>query len=118
MVNLEELGIYDIVLQFCIGLWPAAGIFGPGMVLNNYLAPFGMVRNHSYVECDGTRYGAYQHSSGKGYSYAYIDGRNPVRIERVLHIEFPGVANMRAICALIRPFQLPEIEPHFPWDAW
>jgi hypothetical protein len=117
-IDLEQLGIYNIILRFCIELWPTAGIFGPGMVLNHYLAPVGMVRNHSYVECSGIRYGAYQHTSGKGYCYAYIDGRHPVRIERILAIEFPGAANMRAVCALVRPFQVPQTEPHFPWDTW
>lgn len=118
VVDLEQLGIYNIVLQFCLQLWPNAGIFGPGMVQNHYLAPMGMVRNHSYVEYNGIRYGAYQHTSGRGYCYAYIDGRNAVRIERILHIEFPVVVNMRAICALVSPFQIPQVEPHFPWDTW
>jgi hypothetical protein len=118
VVNLEQLGIYETILQFCLETWPAAGIFGPGIVRNHYLAPVGMVRTHSYVEYNGVRYGAYLHTSGKGYCYAYIDGRNPVRIEHVMFIEFPGAANMRVVCALVRPFQLPQVEPHFPWDAW
>jgi hypothetical protein len=118
MVDLERLGLYDIVLQFCMALWPAAGIFGPGMVLNHYLAPEGMVRNHSYVEYNGIRYGAYQHTSGKGYCHAYIDGHHPVRIERILHVEFPGEAGLHCVCALVHPFQLPRVEPRFPWDTW
>jgi hypothetical protein len=103
VVNIEQLDIYDIVLQFCVELWPAAGIFGPGMVLNHYLAPVGMVRNHSYVKCNGIRYGAYQHTSGKGYCYAYIDQRNAVCIKHILYIEFPGMPNMHAVCMLVRP---------------
>lgn len=118
MIDLEEHGLYGLLLQFCQATWPDAGIFGPGMPRNHYFAPSGMVRNHSYVEYNGVRYGAYQHTSGKGYSYAYIDGRYPVRIERILHIEFPGVHELHCICALVRPFQAPEVEPHFPWDAW
>ncbi|KAG8686951.1 hypothetical protein FRC08_012245 [Ceratobasidium sp. 394] len=99
-------------------MWPHAGIFGPGMVQNHYLAPIGMVRNHSYVEYNGIRYGANEHTSGKGYCYGYIDGRQPVRIERVLYIEFPGEAAMNCICALVRAFQPPQVEPIFPWDTW
>lgn len=118
VVDLEDIGIYDLVLQFCKDLWPGAGLFGPGMILNHYLAPVGMVRNHSYVEYNGIRYGAYQHTSGKGYCYAYIDGRNAVRVERILCVEIPGVVHMRTVCALVRPFQLPQVEPQFPWDAW
>ncbi|QRW12224.1 Transposase family Tnp2 protein [Ceratobasidium sp. AG-Ba] len=99
-IDLEKLGIYKLMIQFCIELWPDAGIFGPGLARNLYLAPVGMVRNHSYVEFNGTRYGAYTHTSGKGYSYRYIDGRNAVRIERILHVKLEGQADM------------------FPWDNW
>lgn len=98
--------------------WPDAGVFGPGMVRDCYLSPVGMVWNHSYVEHNGIRYGAYEHTSGKGYCYGYIDNRCPVCIERVLHIECPGEANMRCVCALVCPFQPPRIEPNFPWGAW
>ncbi|KAG8695515.1 hypothetical protein FRC08_007730 [Ceratobasidium sp. 394] len=118
MINLERVGLYDLVLWHCQEVWPDAGIFGNGQVLDLYLPPEGVVRNYSFVEYDGIRYGAHTHTSGKRYCYAYIDGRQPVRIERVLHIEFPGNPNMCTICVLIRRFQVPEREPEFPWDAW
>ncbi|KAG9119634.1 hypothetical protein FRC07_005262 [Ceratobasidium sp. 392] len=119
MANLEELGIYDLVVWFCINLWPAAGIFGHGIIRDRYLAPVGMVRNHSYVEQNGIRYGAYHHTSGKGYCYAYIDNhRDAVRIERVLRIELPGQPELHCTCTLVRRFQVPQIQPQFPWDAW
>jgi hypothetical protein len=118
IVDIQALGIYELVLDFCVRFWPNAGIFGPGITQQRYLAPYGMVRNHSYVEHDGIRYGAYEHTSGKGYCYGYINGRYPVRIDRILHIEFPGEPEMQVICALVRPFQPPPVEPYFPWDAW
>ncbi|QRV85925.1 Transposase family tnp2 [Ceratobasidium sp. AG-Ba] len=118
VIDLGEANLYETVLRFCIELWPDAGIFGPGLVQNIYLAPVVMVRNHSYVEYNGIRYGSYLHSNGKGYCYGYIDERNPVRIERILAVEFPGEANMRCVCALVRPFQHPEVRPQFPWDTW
>lgn len=77
-----------------------------------------MVKNHSYMEYNGIRYGAYEHTSGRGYCYGYIDQRRPVRIERILHIEFPAEPEMHCVCALVRPFELPRTEPHFPWDTW
>jgi hypothetical protein len=77
-----------------------------------------MVRNHSNVEYDGIRYSAYTHTSGKGYCYGYIDGRYPIRIEHILHIELPGEPYMSCICMLVCPFQPPPVEPRFPWDAW
>jgi hypothetical protein len=88
------------------------------MAQRHYLAPLGMVRNYSYVEHDGTRYGAFTHTSGKGYCYGYINDHYPVRVDRILHIAFPGQPDMQTICALVRPFQVPRIEPQFPWDNW
>ncbi|CAE6414219.1 unnamed protein product [Rhizoctonia solani] len=118
MIDLEDNDLYEIVLDFCIQTWPDAGIFGPGIVQRRYLAPTGMVRNHSYVEHDGIRYGAFEHTSGKGYCYGYVENQYPVRIDRILHIVIPGQPVLEAICALVRPFQTPPIEPQFPWDIW
>ncbi|KAG8729869.1 hypothetical protein FRC11_007854 [Ceratobasidium sp. 423] len=118
LIDLEDHNLYEIVLEFCVAKWPDAGIFGPGMPKTTYLAPVGMIQNHSSVEHHGIRYGAFEHTSGKGYCYGYIDGRYPVRIDRVLHIAFPGQPEMQVVCALVSPFQPPQIEPRFPWDAW
>ncbi|QRW10224.1 Transposase family Tnp2 protein [Ceratobasidium sp. AG-Ba] len=119
LVDLEKLGLYELVTGFCINLWPDAGIFGPGMVRDRYFAPVGMVRGYSYVELNGIRYGSYHHSSGNGYCYGYIDDqRTPVRIKRVLSIQVPGDPELSCICALVRRFQAPRIEPQFPWDTW
>ncbi|KAG9080050.1 hypothetical protein FS749_008140 [Ceratobasidium sp. UAMH 11750] len=118
IIDLEKHQLYELVLQFCISVWPDARTFGLGMVRQRYLAPSGMVRNHSYVEHDGIRYGAWEHTSGKGYCYGYIDTRYPVRIDRILHIEFLGEPDMCCVCALVRLFQPPPIEARFPWDSW
>ena len=117
-IDLNEFDLYETVLQFCATIWPEAGIFGPGIARRTYLAPVGMVRNHSYVEYDGIRYGAYEHSSGKGYCYGYVNGQQPARIDRVLHIMIPGQPEMQCTCALVRMFQPPQPEPQFPWDVW
>ncbi|KAG8723734.1 hypothetical protein FRC09_002003 [Ceratobasidium sp. 395] len=116
-VHLDRLNLYDLVLQFCVVKWPNAGIFGPGMVQNHYLAPYEMVRNHSYVEFNGIRYGSHEHTSGKGYCYGYINGREAVRIERILAIDIPET-EFRSVCVVVRLFQMPVIEPNFPWDTW
>ncbi|QRV98832.1 Transposase family tnp2 [Ceratobasidium sp. AG-Ba] len=118
-VDLEKLNLYRLVLQFCIERWPDAGIWGgEGMIQTHYLDPERTVRNHSYVEYNGVRYGAHQHTSGKGYCYGFIDSRHPVLIERILNIEFPGQAHLRCVCALVCKFQAPFVDPVFPWDAW
>jgi hypothetical protein len=117
-IDLGKYNLYDLVLQFCIAMWPDAGIFGPGMVQQRYLSPVGMVRNYSYMEHDGIRYGAYKHASGIGYCYGYIDDRYPVRINHVLRIAFPGEPDMHCVCVLVRRFQPPRVEARFPWDEW
>ncbi|CAE6528755.1 unnamed protein product [Rhizoctonia solani] len=117
-IKLQEHGIYDTVLDFCVRKWPRAGIFGPGQMRRVYLPPKGAVRHYSYVEHDGIRYGGFHHTSGKGYCYAYIDGRQAVRIEQVLYIEFPERPCLRSICVLVRLFQRPFAEPQFPWNRW
>lgn len=117
-INLEDAGIYQLVLDYCMELWPDAGLFGHGMVDQIHLPPVGVVRNFSYVERDGLRYGSYHHTSGKGYCYGYIDGRQPVRVERILRVDIPGDPNLRTILALVRLFQPPRVEPEFPWEAW
>ncbi|KAG9118798.1 hypothetical protein FRC07_006510, partial [Ceratobasidium sp. 392] len=116
-IHLDQLGLYDAVLQFCIEKWPDAGIFGPGMIQQHYLAPHGMVRNHSYVEFNGIRYGSHGHTSGKGYCYGYIDDRRAVRIERILAVDIPDT-NFQCICVFVQQFQQPEVDPQFPWDTW
>ncbi|QRV72064.1 Transposase family Tnp2 protein [Ceratobasidium sp. AG-Ba] len=119
LIDLEKLNLYQLILQFCIQRWPNAGIWGGGGVIRTrYLDPEKSVRNYSYVEHNGVRYGAQQHTSGKGYCYGYIDGRHPVLIERILVIEIPGEPDLRCVCALVRKFQAPPVEPNFPWDAW
>ncbi|KAB5590187.1 Protein CSF1 [Ceratobasidium theobromae] len=116
-VNLESIGLYEEVVQFCEAKWPGAGIFGPGMPQEHYLAPNGMVRNHSYVEFNGIRYGSHKHTSGKGYCYGYIDQNHPVQIEYILVIKIPGTG-FDCTCVFVRQFQVPEVEANFPWDAW
>ncbi|KEP47373.1 transposase family Tnp2 protein [Rhizoctonia solani 123E] len=118
VIDLRKDNLYETVLNFCVEKWPRAGIFGAGMPQRIYLPPKGFVRHYSYVEHDGIRYGGFYHTSGKGYCYGYIDGRQAVRIDRVLYIEFPGRPRLRGICVLVRHFRRPPVEPRFPWNTW
>lgn len=109
--------LYCLVVDFCNLVWPDAGIFGDGEVRQLYLPREGAMRNFSYVEYDGLRYGAYQHTFGRRACYGFINQRLAVRIERILYIEFPRNPEMRTICAIVRHFQVPGIAPIFPWDT-
>jgi hypothetical protein len=121
--KLRDRQLYRLVVNFCNRIWPNAGVFGPDEPQEIFLPLEGAVRNFSYVEHDTLRYGSHLHSSGRRACYGYINthlpGRHiPVRIERILLIEFPDHPEMRTICAVVRHFQVPQIEPVFPWGPW
>ncbi|CEL55034.1 LPS-assembly protein [Rhizoctonia solani AG-1 IB] len=116
----EYEGIYELFVDFCQRKWPHAGIFGNGMAPDRiYLPPNGLIRAFSYVEYNSTRYGSFHHTSGRGYSYGYLgQERNAARIEHILSVDFPGHPELRTECIFFRQFQLPEVEPAFPWSHW
>ncbi|CCO36813.1 hypothetical protein RSOLAG1IB_12102 [Rhizoctonia solani AG-1 IB] len=116
----EYGGLYQLFLGFCRRKWPHVGIFGDGMAPGQvYLPQNGLVRNFSYVEHNGIRYGSFHHTSGRGHSYGYIgQERHAARIEWILSVDFPGHPELRTVCAIVRRFQLPEVEPQFPWSHW
>ncbi|KAG8685574.1 hypothetical protein FRC09_014663 [Ceratobasidium sp. 395] len=111
-------GLWRLVVAHCDQVWPDEGIFGLDDVRVTYLPREGAVRNYSYVEHDAIRYGSCLHTSGRRACYGYIDGRQAVRVERILGIEIPDRADMRTICVVVRYFQMPEFEPDFPWYDW
>lgn len=116
--KLQDPQLYRLVVEFCNCVWPRAVIFGPGEARQLYLPPEGAVRNYSYVEHDALRYGSYLHTYGRRACYGYVNLRLPVRIERILYIEFPDRPDMRTICMIVRRFQVPQVELIFPWSAW
>ncbi|KAF8595180.1 hypothetical protein BDV93DRAFT_481245 [Ceratobasidium sp. AG-I] len=119
-INIQQLGIYNTVLDFCRQMWPAHRFYGPGVVIPGgiYVPPEGAVRKHAYVEYDSLRYGSCWHSGGRRACYGYITNQQPVRVEQVLSIEIPNNPRLRTICVLVRLFRRPEIQPNFPWSAW
>ncbi|CAE6410562.1 unnamed protein product [Rhizoctonia solani] len=116
----EHNGIYELFMEFCRRTWPHAGMFGDGMPPSElYIPRKGLIRNFSYVEHNGIRYGSFHHTSGRGYCYGYVgQEHHAARIEWVLSVDFPGRLELRPVCVIIRRFQLPEIEPEFPWSRW
>ncbi|EUC58790.1 hypothetical protein RSOL_278550, partial [Rhizoctonia solani AG-3 Rhs1AP] len=122
MINLckrEYGGLYQMFLHFCMRKWPQVAIFGDGMAGQLYLPPKGLIRRYSYIEYNGVRYGSANHTSGRGYSYGYVgQEHHAARIEWILGVDFPGRPELHTICVFIRRFQLPVIEPNFPWSDW
>lgn len=65
-------------------------------------------------------YGAYTHTRGLGTSYAYIDGRTPVRIAHILHLcrvrRDPRLPRLEASVAIVQRFQNDGTLPIMPWS--
>ncbi|EUC61398.1 hypothetical protein RSOL_392940 [Rhizoctonia solani AG-3 Rhs1AP] len=118
--KVEYQGLYRMFLNFCAQKWPHAGVFGDGMAQGQlYLPPTGLIRRYSWVEYNGIRYGSFNHRSGRGYCYGYVgQEHHAARIEWILGVDFPGHPELRTVCVFVRRFQLPIIEPDFPWSQW
>jgi hypothetical protein len=81
----------------------------------------GHVRSYSHVYVDGLRYGAARRTRGFSARYAYIDNREPVQIEYILHAEQalaqPSTETLSTTFAIIRRFVHDEDVPDMPWDV-
>ncbi|KDN42594.1 hypothetical protein RSAG8_06737, partial [Rhizoctonia solani AG-8 WAC10335] len=122
-VNLRKTefgGLYPMFLNFCVHKWPHAGIFGDNMAQGRlYVPPKGVIRIYSHVEYNGTRYGSFNHTSGRGYCYGYVGPEHhAARIEWIMGVDFPDHPELHTICIFIRRFQPPIAEPDFPWGHW
>lgn len=64
-------------------------------------------------------YGAFTHTRGIGASYAYIDGRIPVRIAYILRLNRtcrnPRLPKLEADVAIVQRFQNDGTLPVMPW---
>lgn len=77
------------------------------------------VKSHATVDVCGLRYGASTSPHGAKSCYAYMDGRQAVRIDYLLHIvhprDDPASPPLTATCAVVRPFQHDDSLPEMPW---
>jgi hypothetical protein len=81
----------------------------------------GHVRSYSHVYVDGLRYGAARRTRGFSARYAYIDNREPVQIEYILHAEQAlaptSTETLSATFAIVRRFVQDEDVPDMPWNV-
>ncbi len=90
--------------------------------VQNDTEAFVSVNTHSYshVLVYSLRYGAVTHHRGVNTSYAYANGRIPVQIQYLFHIQHErrdaNLPTLEHICAVVRPFQnnSPDV-PFMPW---
>jgi hypothetical protein len=116
----EQNGLYKLFVEFYRDKWPYIEILGDEMAPGQlYLHCKGLVCNFSYIKHKGIWYGAFHHSSGRGYYYEYIgQDHYGAHIEWILSANFADHSELRIICVIIRWFQSPEVEPEFSWSRW
>ena len=124
-MSLTDLGFYNIVFEYLCQLWQDEFT----LVSQHSAGPWGRTREpfvgentrlHSSIVVYGHRFGCYTSLRGRGLSFAYIDGRTPVRIEYILHVVHPrehlSYPSISATLILVRRLVWDESIPKMPWD--
>ncbi|PCH36567.1 hypothetical protein WOLCODRAFT_20614 [Wolfiporia cocos MD-104 SS10] len=123
-INLRCVGIYGLILRHPQDLWSADVQLVPDSASVQDGEPFVALSTPSvsHVFVDGLRYGVSTSHRGIGCSYAYIDGRTPVRIDYLLRVEHfcrdPTLPPLRLDCAVVRRFVSDPSIPAMPWNIW
>ncbi|KZV64692.1 hypothetical protein PENSPDRAFT_639268, partial [Peniophora sp. CONT] len=124
-INLEKRGIYNIVLEHVRGLWSdvvnliAPGVAGDWAGGDEIFSPTLSTREFTNVYVAARSYGAYEKFHGRGLSNAYIDGRQPVRILRLLRVvhkrQGAVEGELTADLAVVARLVGHETLPRMPW---
>ncbi|RDX44360.1 hypothetical protein OH76DRAFT_1458045 [Lentinus brumalis] len=119
--NLRKLNLYTRVFEYLQDLWrdtvtliidTATGIPGESFVAT-------AIASYSHVRVSGIKYGASTSPRGRGCSYAYMDGRQAVRIDHLFRIvhprQDPRLPSLETTCAVVCPFVADGDLPEMPW---
>lgn len=113
---------YRLLFKYLRALWADAVNLVPANAPINMGEAFYevSVQEITYVKVRGLRYGATHRQRGQKFRFAYIEGRNPVRIAWIYHIKHrrrdPTLPPLEHTCALIQRFQRDDRIPSMPWD--
>lgn len=123
-MNLHKLGLYVLVYNHVRALWADQVLLKPDTAALLPGEPFVAVavQSLSTVDVCGLRYGAATNTRGLKSCYAYMDGRQAVWIDHLLHVthkrDDPALAPITMTCAVIRPFRQNDALPEMPWALW
>lgn len=109
---------YLPVLMFARELWPNETLVSDvGQLLDGIVLPT-FINSFTTVTVKNIKYGASTDPRGRSLRYAFIDGRVPVRIEHILHLELDR-PRLRSDVLIVRRF-VPVLgeEPIMPWSLW
>lgn len=121
-VSLRQLGLYGLVLRYFQHLWSEEVQLVADTASVDSGEPFVAVaiKSYSHVHVHGLRYGSFHTHRGKGSSYAYIDGRQPVRINYILYVEHIRrdhmLPQLEHACAIVQRFVRDDSIPEMPWE--
>ncbi|KAI0733353.1 hypothetical protein C8Q72DRAFT_636139 [Fomitopsis betulina] len=122
-IDLRSVNLYSVIFYYLRQLWAdqlelipdAAPVGCPG---ESFVAA--AVQSHATVLVCGLRYGAATSAHGSKSQFAYINGRQPVKIEYILQISHlrndPRLPPLQTTCAVVRPFLADADVPQMPWS--
>lgn len=120
-LKLLQEGLYGLVFAHLRLVWQDTINLVPGTASPDDGDPFlgRHVRSHASATVANVRYGSANTQRGKGYSYGYIHGRTPVKIEYILSIKHPRrdpeLPPLEHQCAIVRPFLPSPRGNAMPW---
>lgn len=122
-LDIRTEGLYRVLLLYARSVWPNKKIVSDGgaqegTILSSKVKAFGNVLVR------GVKYGMFRHHRGKGYCYAFINGRIPCQIEYLVQISLS--TGEESLVALVRRFEGPDEadedwrtgEKALPWHDW
>jgi hypothetical protein len=124
-IDLRTLGpgYYGLVFQHLKQLWKDNTALIEDINIHEHEGAktfIGSVRSYLHMRIKSLRYGAATAHRGKFVQYAYINTREPVKIQYIFQAELwqEHMPSLLADFALIRKFQRGDDLPRFLWDLW
>lgn len=121
-VDLKHTGMYNLVYEHLRKEWQDTTALIPDTAPHTQRGTVFIavaVPSFSHVIVAGVRYGAATAHRGLSSRYAYINGRQPVDIQKILQISctHPDGRILVAGIAIVRPFLPSEKADEMPWAA-
>ncbi|KAL7279486.1 hypothetical protein ACG7TL_007329 [Trametes sanguinea] len=121
--NLRAHGLYSLIFHYLRDFWKDEVALIADTAFSEHGSPFIAlsVPTYTHVVISGQRYGTASSHHGKAHSYAYVNGRQAVKIIRILKVEHasedehapPLIANI----AMVQPFIPSAQGDYLPWAA-
>ncbi|KAI9063735.1 hypothetical protein FKP32DRAFT_1571273 [Trametes sanguinea] len=121
--NLRAEGLYTLVFRYLRDVWQDEVTLIADTSFSEDGSPFIAlsVPTYSHLTVGGQRYGTADSHHGQAHCYAYINGRQPVKIVHILKVEHSFedecVPALVANLAVVQPFISSTAGDYLPWAA-